>query len=243
MEGENPLVLLMRMRYLNQIPPSYHFDDISMRFKQRSMPVTWSKEEYKKMLANFNDEDVYDRALHFQTIVGSRTSEIISAKFEDIITDQKDRPVLHIHAHAQLKLFKDPETGKYHQYYEVVEGTKGRRRNGIHDVPLSDRALALIQISREQNPYGVYIFERDGKPLSPRTYNDHVKAFCRSIGVKELSNYASRRLFVSELETSKNHQELMKVMGWSTDNTRHYATSLDDDLYEAVIRLGDIENQ
>ena len=108
---------------------------------------------------------------------------------------------------------------------------------------MSDRALALIQISREQNPDGVFIFEKDGKPLSPRTYNDHVKAFCRSIGVKELSNYASRRLFVSELETSKNHQELMKVMGWSTDNTRHYATSLDDDLYDAVTRLGNTETQ
>ncbi len=58
-----------------------------------------------------------------------------------------------------------------------------------------------------------------------------------------MSNYASRRLFVSELETSKNHQELMKVMGWSTDNTRHYATSLDDDLYDAVTRLGNTETQ
>ena len=232
-----------RMRYLNQIPSSYHFDDISMRFMQREMPVTWSREEYKKMLANFNDEDVYDRALHFQTIVGSRTSELISSKFEDVIKDQKDRPVLHIHTHYQRRLIQDPETGKYHQYYEVVDCTKGRRRYGIHDVPLSDRALALIQISREQNPDGVFIFEKDGKPLSPRTYNDHVKAFCRSIGVKELSNYASRRLFVSELETSKNHQELMKVMGWSTDNTRHYATSLDDDLYDAVTRLGNTETQ
>ncbi len=32
-------------------------------------------------------------------------------------------------------------------------------------------------------------------------------------------------------------------MGWSTDNTRHYATSLDDELYEAVTRLGNIESQ
>ena len=31
------------------------------------------------------------------------------------------------------------------------------------------------------------------KPLSYRTYADHVKAFCRSAGVTELSNYASRR--------------------------------------------------
>lgn len=166
-----------RMRYISQIPPSYHFDDIAMRFKQQGMPVTWSREEYKNMLANFNDEDVYDRAFHFQTIVGPRTSELISLAFDDVIKDQKDRPVLHIHTHYQRRLIQDPETRKYHQYYEVVEGTKGRRCNGIHDVPLSDRALALIQISREQNPDGVYIFEKDGKPLSPRTYDDHVKAF------------------------------------------------------------------
>lgn len=42
--------------------------------------------------------------------------------------------------------------------------------------------------------------------LGSRTYNDHVKAFCRSVGVKELSNHASRRQSAPTCEKKKNRK-------------------------------------
>ena len=166
---------------------------------------------------------------------------MLAFRFSDVTTDQFDRPVLRIHAHNSTKISKD-ESGTYRMCFEAVEGTKGRRRHGIHDVPLGDEAGALIEISREQAvESSSFVFQKpdgSGEPLLPTTYNYHVKKLCKRAGVPYHSNYAARRLVVSRLQTSSNHYELMRVMGWSSDCTGNYAAAIDDSMYDRVTALG-----
>ncbi|MCR4762818.1 MAG: site-specific integrase, partial [Lachnospiraceae bacterium] len=226
-----------RKRYISYLPYSADFTDIATRFKQQTPAETWSLGEYEKLLSVIDDNDPYERCLHLQTLIGCRTGEILALQFDDMTTDQFDRPVLRIHAHNATKITQD-EDGAYHKRFEKVEGTKGRRRRGIHDIPLGDEAAGLIEISRSQSvETSGYVFQKPdgtGEPLFPTTYNLRVKKLCERAGVPYHSNYAARRLVVSRLQTSNNHYELMRVMGWSSDCTGNYAAAIDDSMYDRV---------
>ena len=100
----------------------------------------------------------------------------------------------------------------------------------------------MIEISRSQSvETSGYVFQKPdgtGEPLFPTTYNLRVKKLCERAGVPYHSNYAARRLVVSRLQTSNNHYELMRVMGWSSDCTGNYAAAIDDSMYDRVTALG-----
>ncbi|MCR5093215.1 MAG: hypothetical protein K6B72_04515 [Lachnospiraceae bacterium] len=164
-----------RKRLMLYTPDSADFSDYATRFKQRKPPETWSLSEYNTLLGSIDETDAYERCFYLQTLLGCRSGEMLTLKFSDVSHDYLDRPVIRIQSHRGRKFEIDPN-GKIRKSYEDIDGTKGRRSCGIHDVPLSDEALRVIDLCRKLSTSD-YLFERPDKPGEPLhidTYNTNI---------------------------------------------------------------------
>ena len=95
----------------------------------------------------------------------------------------------------------------------------------------------LIEMAKEINPNGEYIFMPRGKLMLTDTFNEHLKKYCSECNIPYYSSHKIRFTSASNLYNGKNLTQVSRALGHSqVATTLHYFRNVDcdDDLLEQM---------
>ena len=143
--------------------------------------------------------------LVFQT--GMRVGEIASLKREDVNFNERTISIRRM----EIK-YKSEEIGK--QVHEVVEYTKSD--NGMRDILITEKTIQTIKEIIKLNPFGDYLFEKNGKRIFKENYNDKMIHTCEKLGIEKRSIHKARKTYGTTLiDANVDESLILKQMGHS----------------------------
>ena len=163
--------------------------------------------------------------LAFQT--GLRRGELSTLKLSDI----KDG-IMTI-SRTEVK-YKD-ENG--HTTFGVRDETKTEA--GMRKVILTDYAMNTIRQIRLLNPFGEYLFMKDGKRCKGKAFTDKIKRICMKLDIQERSIHKARKSYATQLlNAGVNEKLIAKQLGHkciSTTKKYYYFNNQDIDMAKESI--------
>lgn len=182
---------------------------IDYRIKDVVSDIEFSKKEFTKITYN-DDERVFFELDEKRTVevlldkpdiinlgllllfkTGLRVGELCTLKPSDISGN-----VIKIRR-TETK-YKDRQTGKF--CYEVKEHPKTDA--GLRDVVMRDDDLWIIKKIRLLNPFGDYLFMRDGKRVREYVFQNRIKTACRYAKTSPKSPHDVRRTYGTKIYDS-----------------------------------------
>lgn len=148
--------------------------------------------------------------LAFQT--GVRVGELCTLKFSDIQGNK-----LSI-SRTEVR-YRDSK-GNY--IYEVRESPKTEAGN--RDIILNSQAQKTLKQIRRMNPFGEYMFVRNGIRIKEKAFSVKIVKICQYVGIKERSMHKVRKTYATKLINGGVDESLIiKQMGHtSIDCTKNY---------------------
>lgn len=148
--------------------------------------------------------------LAFQT--GVRVGELCTLKFSDI---QNNKLCVR---RTEIR-YRNAE-GDY--IYEVRESPKTEAGN--RDIILNSEAQKTLKLIRRMNPFGEYMFMKNGKRIKEKAFSVKIVKICRYVGIKERSMHKARKTYATKLINGGVDESLViKQMGHtSIDCTKNY---------------------
>ena len=152
----------------------------------------------------------YGILLAFQT--GVRVGELCTLKYSDI---QGNKLCIR---RTEVR-YRDKD-GNY--VFEVRESPKTEAGN--RDIILNSEAQRTIKKIRKLNPFGEYIFMKDGKRIKEKAFSVKIVKICRYVGIKERSMHKARKTYATKLINGGVDESIViKQMGHtSIDCTKNY---------------------
>lgn len=152
----------------------------------------------------------YGILLAFQT--GVRVGELCTLKPSDVEGNK-----LHI---CRTEVRYRDENGDY--VFEVRESPKTEAGN--RDIVLNSEAQRTLKKIRKLNPFGEYMFMRDGKRIKEKAFSVKITKICRYVGIKERSMHKARKTYATKLINGGVDESIViKQMGHtSIDCTKNY---------------------
>lgn len=145
----------------------------------------------------------------FQT--GLRAGEIAGLKYSDFDGESITLKRTEIR-------YKD-KNGNY--VFEVRNDTKGK--DGIRKVVLTDSAIKTLQQAHRLNPFGEYLFMRDGYRIKGKSYTNKIYRICDSLGIPRRSIHKARKTYGTKLlnagidekliESQMGHNDIKTTIG------------------------------
>ncbi|MGN1199008.1 MAG: hypothetical protein ACI4TA_15620 [Acetatifactor sp.] len=65
-----------------------------------------------------------------------------------------------------------------------INASKGNQSTGFRQIPLTDKALAIVEKTHRLYPDSEYLFMRDNKQLIPNTINEELQRICKALGIQ-----------------------------------------------------------
>ena len=159
--------------------------------------------------------------LGFET--GMRRGEIAALMKEDV-----DDLVLHVRR-TEIK-YKD-ENGK--TAYAIRNSTKGR--DGCRDVILTDKAKVILHKARNLNPFGQYVFEKNGVWIKGHSFTKRIQDICKMVGIRSRAMHKVRKTYATNLlnanvddkivEKQMGHTEIKTTKAYYYYNNRTFDES------------------
>lgn len=106
--------------------------------------------------------------------------------------------------------------------FEVREFPKTEA--GYRDIILSSEARQTLKEIRKMNPFGEYMFMRDGERIKEKAFSTKIVKICRYLGIRERSMHKARKTYATKLINGGVDESLIiKQMGHtSIDCTKNY---------------------
>lgn len=145
--------------------------------------------------------------LAFQS--GLRCGELAALKPTDIVGKA-------IHVQRQEIKYKDPDTQKCtHEIKEYPKTDMGNRY-----VIITDSALETIEMIKQLNPDGEFLFEVNGKRIMAHNYNGGIVRMCKALSIPQKSMHKIRRTYGTTLiDENVDESLIMEQMGHSDIST------------------------
>lgn len=152
----------------------------------------------------------YGILLAFQT--GVRVGELCTLKYSDI---QGNKLCI-----RRTEVRYRDEAGNY--VFEVRESPKTEAGN--RDIILNSEAKKTLKEIRKLNPFGEYIFMKDGRRIKEKAFSVKMTKICKYVGIKERSMHKARKTYATKLINGGVDESLIiKQMGHtSIDCTKSY---------------------
>ena len=152
----------------------------------------------------------YGILLAFQT--GVRVGELCTLKYSDI---QDNKLCIR---RTEVR-YRDKD-GNY--VFEVRESPKTEAGN--RDIILNSEAQKTLKEIRRLNPFGEFIFMKDGKRIKEKAFSVKITKICRYVGIKERSMHKARKTYATKLiNGGVDESIIIKQMGHtSIDCTKNY---------------------
>lgn len=202
-----------------QISITQFFGDLELPKKCFAKKKTTDEEsvftdsEVEKIAGFINENESiinYGILLAFQT--GVRVGELSALKYSDIQGD-----VLKVH---RTEVRYRGEDGGY--IYEVRESAKTDAGN--RDVILNSEAKKTLKKIRRMNPFGEYMFMKNGERIKEKAFSVKITKICQYVGIAERSMHKARKTYATKLINGGVDESIViKQMGHtSIDCTRNY---------------------
>ena len=138
--------------------------------------------------------------LAFQT--GIRVGELAALKLSDVQGN-----ILHVN---KTEVRYRGADNKY--VFEVRESAKTDAGN--RDVILGSDALQTIKAIKKLNPFGEYMFMKDGSRIKEKAFSVKITKICRYVGIEERSMHKARKTYATKLiNANVDERIIIKQLG------------------------------
>ena len=166
--------------------------------------LIFMEDEHEKILTYFaeNKNDIVDLGILLMFKSGLRPGELAALKKEDI-----DKNVIHV-SRTEIRYYDS--TGK--NVYEVRNFPKTEA--GIREVIIPDNMVWIKKTICKENPFGEYLFERNGKRLKTYVFTKRLETICRRLEIKRKSQNKIRKTYGTILiDSGINESLIISQMG------------------------------
>lgn len=159
-----------------------------------------------------SDLDILNLGILLYFKSGARPGELVALKPEDVMGR-----VLHI---RRTEIFYKGDDGK--NVYEVRDFPKTAA--GIREVILPSSAEWILKEIRKLNPFGEYLFERNGERIRTYTFTSRLKTICLKLGIVKKSLNKIRKTYGTILLDNGVEESLVIAQMGHTDikTTKRY---------------------
>lgn len=168
--------------------------DVDLKpFRKRCKPKNTSKDNYtmterKRILEYLAPrDDIYSLTIQLDFYLCVRIGELLAVKYEDI-----EGGFLHINRSMRGTYEMDDDMNFSVGEITNEERIKGNQDTGFRMIPLTDKALAIVEKTHRLYPDNEYLFMRDGRQLIPNTFNEELQRVCNTLGIKYRSSHQIR---------------------------------------------------
>jgi len=160
--------------------------DGSMLYLENEMEIL---EEY---LYEQGTIESYTILMDFQ--IGTRVGELVVLRKEDMLDGE-------VYIHKMEIVEEEKENGAYiRNGYKIVEYVKHDSSAGYRTIPLTEKALKILDEVKKLSPDNEYLFtQKNGARITSRSFNYWLEKYCRDAGISFKSSHCIRRTFASRL--------------------------------------------
>lgn len=164
-------------------------------------------------LEGLKKQTVYSLCIRLLFCLAIRVGEARAITWEDVDFEQK---VLHI----RHQIVSKPGEGKSRISVDV-DHMKSRSRAGKRDYPLSDYAIEVLKELQAINGDKKYVLNSSGEnPIETNKINEHLKDYCRAVGIAPKSTHKIRFMACSEMyKNGVDEKNIQTLMGHSAVTT------------------------
>lgn len=207
--------------------PHNPLNDVDMSvFRNRCKPKNTSKDNYSLAERSAILEylapktDIFSLAISLSMYLCIRIGELTAIRPEDIFNG-----MLHINRSKRIVQSMNDDLTFSKRYVTNDERIKGNKDSGFREIPLTEKALSIINRTISLYPNNEYLFMDNGRQLSGDAFNRHLKNVCDALGIKYRSSHQIRFSVATMLYESGQIPitQLSIMLGHSNTNTTwHY---------------------
>lgn len=186
----------------------------------------YSIENREKLLAYlYAIKEPYALAIQLDFQLTCRIGELKALRWHNI--DFENQAIIIDEQALEQRKLKDDMTFSSNSV-EIVPRIKGNTAKGKRIVAMTDEAMRILQMAKEINPCGEFVFMPFGKLMLTDTFNEYLKKYCECAGIPYLSSHKIRFTSCSMLYLdSQDLAETSQAMGHSqTATTLHYVRNV-----------------
>ena len=150
----------------------------------------YTREERDTLLAYLDAQEpsLYTLAISLMFCLDCRIGELKALTWDDY--DEKAGTIRIQKQYVMRKAdLDDPDARKHAVLLDHTKGGEG----GDRVLPVSPRARKYLQMARRRRPFGKLILESEaGTPLRTNRFNEKLRKFCESAGIRYLSSHKIR---------------------------------------------------
>lgn len=199
----------------------------------------FSQEEAVKLLTYLQDiDEPYALAISLSFYLFIRVGETKALRWSDIDYEKR---TIYLHGQVLTERVLNDDFTFSSRSVVLSEQMKGNTSKGYRTQYLTNKALTILKRAKALNPFGTYIFEPAGKPMTTDSFNRRLKRYCNDCGIPYHSSHKIRFYNASTAYDGKNLTTISKLMGHSrVETTLHYLRNVDKghDDYIAFQNLG-----
>lgn len=220
-----------KMNKMTDISISTFFSDLQLsnnlfkkNRKDASTQVFDDEETFR--LTNYLKENqtIHNLGLLLLFETGMRVGEMCVLKPENITKEG-------IVINSTEIYYKDPKTNR--TVFEVKDTPKMGADERTIIIP--EHTRTIIKRIRLLNPFGEYLFMKDGKRINSTRFNYHLYKACREVGIPERSTHKIRKTYASKLIDADVEEAIIRAQMGHTDiktTKDYYYYSTQDQKYK-----------
>ena len=211
-----------------------------LKFKEPNhQNKAFRKDERQKLLKYLRTlkQDGYTLAIQLALYSTFRIGELRAIRYDDLSGNTLT---------IRHQLVEESEYAVNTKYLKVEKAPrqvneklpKGNAHYSVREITLIPEAVEILNMAKEINPDGEYLFMCHGRPINNDTFNERLRKYCGEAGVPYLSSHKLRFTVASIMRSSGvDIAFLQKNLGHSNRRmTEHY-------IYEDVEDPKDMEEQ
>ncbi|MBE5849884.1 MAG: hypothetical protein E7298_06970 [Lachnospiraceae bacterium] len=175
---------------------------------------------------------VYTKGIELMFCLDIRIGELRALWKEDVNLNAKTIYIGH--------QMVDRQTDTAYRHPIRVNIMKGGKEAGKRYIPLSDRAIGIINWLNEHYRNSVWLLPNNtgNEPIYTNRFNENLKKVCQKAGVKYFSSHGIRFHNISAMyDAGVSEKEIQRLSGHTTtDMTRHYNKMISDACEDEKIR-------
>lgn len=191
----------------------------------------FTREEEERIFLFVESQDPtllnYGILLAFET--GLRCGELSALEWKDV-SDGK------INVHNTEIKFKDEDGAVRHEVRDYP-----KTEAGFREIILTERAKRILRVIRTLNPFGKYIFTKNGKRMIGKVFTSRLYRICDALGIMRRSLHKARKTYATKLIDGKVPDSIIQdQLGHSDISTTlhnyYYDNKSGDEKKTAILR-------
>ncbi len=216
-----------------------NFRNFSYKPVENQSSNVFTQEEAGKLLSYLETViEPYSLAIQLSFNLFIRIGETKALKWENIDYDNR---TIYLNSQVLEEAALNDDLSFSTKKKKVEPYIKGYTSSGYRKEYLTDRALEILEIARQLNPDGEFIFMPYGRLMTTDRFNIYMKRYCKQAGIPYRSSHKIRFYSASTAYDGTNLIAISKMMGHSqTATTIHYLRDVmqNNDMEQIFKNLG-----